>query len=152
MAASGDGAAAAESHDASSVDDFEMSGGGNRRPRQDTSDTSNTLSLRAVWNIEIKGVGEDEQPSVGSLPINLPVATQCGSAIDAGFYTHADSEYVQNMGWDPMLVNELYEWVETGEEGGVPARAYAVADSGEGRLHHFPTRIGSSSAIRILVG
>ncbi|KAH6835892.1 hypothetical protein C2S53_018142 [Perilla frutescens var. hirtella] len=35
-----------------------------------------------------------------------------GSAINAGFYTHASSEYVRNVGWDPVLVNESYEWVE----------------------------------------
>ncbi|KAH6827119.1 Glucose-methanol-choline oxidoreductase family protein [Perilla frutescens var. hirtella] len=87
MAASGDGAVAAESGGASGVDDFEMGGGGNRWPRQDTSDT---LSSRAVWNIEMK----------------------CGSATDDGFYTHTGSEYVRNVGWDPVLVNESCEWVE----------------------------------------
>ncbi|XP_057798498.1 protein HOTHEAD-like [Salvia miltiorrhiza] len=35
-----------------------------------------------------------------------------GSAINAGFYTRASSYYVNQVGWDPRLVNESYEWVE----------------------------------------
>ncbi|KAK6155781.1 hypothetical protein DH2020_010029 [Rehmannia glutinosa] len=34
------------------------------------------------------------------------------SAINAGFYTRASSEHVQEAGWDPRLVNESYEWAE----------------------------------------
>ncbi|KAK6128836.1 hypothetical protein DH2020_037402 [Rehmannia glutinosa] len=32
------------------------------------------------------------------------------SAINAGFYTHANSEHVREAGWDPRLVNESYEF------------------------------------------
>ncbi|KAL2227128.1 protein HOTHEAD [Sesamum indicum] len=35
-----------------------------------------------------------------------------GSAINAGFYTRASSEYVNEMGWEPRLVEESYAWVE----------------------------------------
>ncbi|XP_057798495.1 protein HOTHEAD-like [Salvia miltiorrhiza] len=35
-----------------------------------------------------------------------------GSAINAGFYTRASRDYVNQVGWDPRLVNESYEWVE----------------------------------------
>lgn len=35
-----------------------------------------------------------------------------GSAINAGFYTRASGDYVNEVGWDPRLVNESYEWVE----------------------------------------
>ncbi|KAK4385045.1 protein HOTHEAD [Sesamum angolense] len=35
-----------------------------------------------------------------------------GSAINAGFYTRASSEYVKEMGWEPRLVEESYAWVE----------------------------------------
>ncbi|XP_057821263.2 (R)-mandelonitrile lyase-like [Cryptomeria japonica] len=35
-----------------------------------------------------------------------------GSAINAGFYSRASSEYIQKMKWDEKLVNESYEWVE----------------------------------------
>ncbi|CAI9768210.1 unnamed protein product [Fraxinus pennsylvanica] len=35
-----------------------------------------------------------------------------GSAINAGFYTRASSDYVASSGWNPRLVNESYEWVE----------------------------------------
>ncbi|KAL8551094.1 hypothetical protein ACS0TY_000247 [Phlomoides rotata] len=35
-----------------------------------------------------------------------------GSAINAGFYSRASREYVEEVGWDPRLVNESYEWVE----------------------------------------
>ncbi|KAL3647394.1 hypothetical protein CASFOL_008362 [Castilleja foliolosa] len=34
------------------------------------------------------------------------------SAINAGFYTRASREYVTDVGWDPLLVNASYEWVE----------------------------------------
>ncbi|KAH6783874.1 Glucose-methanol-choline oxidoreductase family protein [Perilla frutescens var. hirtella] len=36
-----------------------------------------------------------------------------GSAINAGFYTRASTEYVRRAGWDPRLVNESYAWVES---------------------------------------
>jgi len=35
-----------------------------------------------------------------------------GTAINAGFYSRAGSEYVRNVGWDEELVEESYEWVE----------------------------------------
>jgi len=35
-----------------------------------------------------------------------------GTAINAGFYSRASSDYVSNMGWDEGLVEESYEWVE----------------------------------------
>ncbi|KAL8551095.1 hypothetical protein ACS0TY_000248 [Phlomoides rotata] len=35
-----------------------------------------------------------------------------GSAINAGFYSRASREYVEEVGWDPRLVKESYEWVE----------------------------------------
>ncbi|GLJ35751.1 hypothetical protein SUGI_0717990 [Cryptomeria japonica] len=35
-----------------------------------------------------------------------------GSAINAGFYSRANSEFIQEMEWDEKLVNESYEWVE----------------------------------------
>ncbi|XP_073292973.1 protein HOTHEAD-like isoform X1 [Primulina huaijiensis] len=34
------------------------------------------------------------------------------SAINAGFFTRAGAEYVREVGWDPLMVNESYEWVE----------------------------------------
>jgi choline dehydrogenase len=35
-----------------------------------------------------------------------------GTAINAGFYSRASSDYVSNAGWDEGLVEESYEWVE----------------------------------------
>ncbi|GLJ35392.1 hypothetical protein SUGI_0711810 [Cryptomeria japonica] len=35
-----------------------------------------------------------------------------GTAINAGFYSRASSEYIREMKWDEKLVNESYEWVE----------------------------------------
>jgi choline dehydrogenase len=35
-----------------------------------------------------------------------------GSALNAGFYTHASTHYVKETGWDETLVNQSYEWVE----------------------------------------
>ncbi|KAL0304205.1 UNVERIFIED_CONTAM: protein HOTHEAD [Sesamum radiatum] len=35
-----------------------------------------------------------------------------GSAINAGFYTRASSDYVKEMGWEAQLVEESYAWVE----------------------------------------
>jgi choline dehydrogenase len=35
-----------------------------------------------------------------------------GTALNAGFYSRASSEYVRDMGWDEELVEESYEWVE----------------------------------------
>ncbi|XP_057845040.1 protein HOTHEAD-like [Cryptomeria japonica] len=35
-----------------------------------------------------------------------------GTAINAGFYSRASSEYIGKMKWDKKLVNESYEWVE----------------------------------------
>ncbi|KAL8148205.1 hypothetical protein AgCh_005529 [Apium graveolens] len=35
-----------------------------------------------------------------------------GTALNAGFYTRASSEFVSRSGWDPQLVRESYEWVE----------------------------------------
>ncbi|KAJ8752884.1 hypothetical protein K2173_008619 [Erythroxylum novogranatense] len=35
-----------------------------------------------------------------------------GSAVNAGFYTHASVEDVKRAGWDQELVNKSYEWVE----------------------------------------
>eukprot|EP00253_Pinus_taeda_P008631 PITA_08631 len=35
-----------------------------------------------------------------------------GTAINAGFYSRASSQYVSNAGWDEGLVEESYEWVE----------------------------------------
>ena len=35
-----------------------------------------------------------------------------GSALNAGFYTHASTHYVKETGWDKTLVNQSYEWVE----------------------------------------
>ncbi|KAK6926301.1 Glucose-methanol-choline oxidoreductase, N-terminal [Dillenia turbinata] len=35
-----------------------------------------------------------------------------GSALNAGFYTRAESFFVKEMGWDQTLVEESYEWVE----------------------------------------
>ncbi|GFY84343.1 glucose-methanol-choline (GMC) oxidoreductase family protein [Actinidia rufa] len=35
-----------------------------------------------------------------------------GSAINAGFYSRASTDYVGKAGWDPRLVEESYEWVE----------------------------------------
>ncbi|KAK6936395.1 Glucose-methanol-choline oxidoreductase, N-terminal [Dillenia turbinata] len=35
-----------------------------------------------------------------------------GSALNAGFYTRAESLFVKEMGWDQRLVGESYEWVE----------------------------------------
>nr|XP_043622517.1 protein HOTHEAD-like [Erigeron canadensis] len=35
-----------------------------------------------------------------------------GSALNAGFYSRAGSEYIANAGWDVILVNQSYRWVE----------------------------------------
>ncbi|WOG87761.1 hypothetical protein DCAR_0206992 [Daucus carota subsp. sativus] len=35
-----------------------------------------------------------------------------GTALNAGFYSRASSEFVTGAGWDPTLVKESYEWVE----------------------------------------
>ncbi|XP_031477483.1 protein HOTHEAD [Nymphaea colorata] len=35
-----------------------------------------------------------------------------GSCLNAGFYTRAGREYVEQVGWDGALVNQSYEWVE----------------------------------------
>ncbi|WOH01391.1 hypothetical protein DCAR_0520773 [Daucus carota subsp. sativus] len=35
-----------------------------------------------------------------------------GTALNAGFYTRASSEFVTRSRWDPKLVEESYEWVE----------------------------------------
>ncbi|GLJ35746.1 hypothetical protein SUGI_0717930 [Cryptomeria japonica] len=35
-----------------------------------------------------------------------------GTAINAGFYSRASSEFIREMEWDEKLVNESYEWVE----------------------------------------
>ena len=35
-----------------------------------------------------------------------------GTALNAGFYSRASSEFVAGAGWDPGLVKESYEWVE----------------------------------------
>ncbi|KAL8538192.1 hypothetical protein ACS0TY_000234 [Phlomoides rotata] len=35
-----------------------------------------------------------------------------GSAINDGFYSRASMEYVEEVAWEPRLVNESYEWVE----------------------------------------
>ncbi|KAK3039231.1 hypothetical protein RJ639_027935 [Escallonia herrerae] len=35
-----------------------------------------------------------------------------GSALNAGFYTRASTDYVRRVGWDQKLVNESYEWAE----------------------------------------
>ncbi|KAJ0960991.1 hypothetical protein J5N97_001026 [Dioscorea zingiberensis] len=35
-----------------------------------------------------------------------------GSCLNAGFYTRASTDYVQEVGWDGRLVNESYQWVE----------------------------------------
>ncbi|XP_051138370.1 protein HOTHEAD-like [Andrographis paniculata] len=35
-----------------------------------------------------------------------------GSAINAGFFTRASSQFIEQVGWDPRLVNESYAWVE----------------------------------------
>ncbi|PSS33144.1 Protein HOTHEAD like [Actinidia chinensis var. chinensis] len=35
-----------------------------------------------------------------------------GSAINAGFYSRASTDYVGKAGWDPRLVEESYKWVE----------------------------------------
>ncbi|KAK4571768.1 hypothetical protein RGQ29_030251 [Quercus rubra] len=35
-----------------------------------------------------------------------------GTALNAGFYSHASTRYVKEAGWDETLVNKSYEWVE----------------------------------------
>ncbi|PIA49705.1 hypothetical protein AQUCO_01300454v1 [Aquilegia coerulea] len=35
-----------------------------------------------------------------------------GSCLNAGFYTRASVDYVNNAGWDGNLVNQSYQWVE----------------------------------------
>lgn len=35
-----------------------------------------------------------------------------GSCLNAGFYTRASTQYVQEAGWEGRLVNESYKWVE----------------------------------------
>ncbi|KAK1382901.1 (R)-mandelonitrile lyase [Heracleum sosnowskyi] len=35
-----------------------------------------------------------------------------GTALNAGFYSRASSDFVTRSGWDPKLVEESYEWVE----------------------------------------
>ncbi|KAL3575741.1 hypothetical protein D5086_023842 [Populus alba] len=35
-----------------------------------------------------------------------------GSALNAGFYTHASVDYVRKAGWNPEFVDESYAWVE----------------------------------------
>ena len=35
-----------------------------------------------------------------------------GSALNAGFYTHASADYVKKAGWNPELVEKSYAWVE----------------------------------------
>ncbi|KAL8538196.1 hypothetical protein ACS0TY_000238 [Phlomoides rotata] len=35
-----------------------------------------------------------------------------GSAINGGFYSRASMEHVEEVAWEPRLVNESYEWVE----------------------------------------
>ena len=35
-----------------------------------------------------------------------------GSALNAGFYTHASRDYVKEAGWNEALVNQSYGWVE----------------------------------------
>nr|XP_043633760.1 protein HOTHEAD-like [Erigeron canadensis] len=35
-----------------------------------------------------------------------------GSALNAGFFTRASPDFVNQAGWDPKLVKESYEWVE----------------------------------------
>jgi choline dehydrogenase len=35
-----------------------------------------------------------------------------GSALNAGFYTHASRDYVKEAGWNETLVNQSYVWVE----------------------------------------
>lgn len=34
-----------------------------------------------------------------------------GSAINAGFFSFADADFIAEAGWDPALVNESYVWV-----------------------------------------
>ncbi|KAJ6672027.1 hypothetical protein OIU85_013381 [Salix viminalis] len=36
-----------------------------------------------------------------------------GSALNAGFYTHASDDYVKQAGWIPEFVEKSYEWVES---------------------------------------
>ncbi|CAI0547031.1 unnamed protein product, partial [Linum tenue] len=36
-----------------------------------------------------------------------------GSAINAGFYSHAEPEFVRDAGWDEDLVRRSYDWVES---------------------------------------
>jgi len=35
-----------------------------------------------------------------------------GSALNAGFYTHASVDYMRKAGWNPEFVDESYAWVE----------------------------------------
>ncbi|XP_065868998.1 protein HOTHEAD [Euphorbia lathyris] len=35
-----------------------------------------------------------------------------GTSINAGFYTRASSRFIREVGWDEMLVNKSYTWVE----------------------------------------
>ncbi|KAL8538195.1 hypothetical protein ACS0TY_000237 [Phlomoides rotata] len=35
-----------------------------------------------------------------------------GSAINVGFFSRASREYVEEVGWEPRLVNKSYKWVE----------------------------------------
>ncbi|XP_027162580.1 protein HOTHEAD-like [Coffea eugenioides] len=73
--------------------------------------------------MDIKGFGATLANTSPSSPSQLFISTDGvinhrarvlggGTALNAGFYSRASTEYVSRMGWDQRAVNESYEWVE----------------------------------------
>ncbi|KAL8550906.1 hypothetical protein ACS0TY_000109 [Phlomoides rotata] len=50
--------------------------------------------------------------STDGVPNQLPRVLGGGTAINVGFYSRASREYVEEVGWEPRLVNKSYKWVE----------------------------------------
>jgi len=57
-------------------------------------------------------ISEDKKISGENVPLARARVLGGGTAINAGFYSRASSDYVSNMGWDKRLVEESHKWVE----------------------------------------
>ncbi|KAL8538190.1 hypothetical protein ACS0TY_000232 [Phlomoides rotata] len=50
--------------------------------------------------------------STDGVPNQRPRVLGGGTAINAGFFSRASRAYVEEVGWEPRLVNKSYKWVE----------------------------------------
>ncbi|KAL8538188.1 hypothetical protein ACS0TY_000230 [Phlomoides rotata] len=80
-------------------------------PYNNPNVTRDTGFLGLVFDTSPKSAAQ-QFVSTDGVPNHRARVLGGGSAINGGFYSRADGMFLEEVGWDPQLVNMSYEWVE----------------------------------------